>query len=288
MPLRTNQGRCGFTLVELLVVIAIIGVLIGLLLPAVQKVREAANRARCQNNLRQLALAMHNYHSRANCFPANDPFYVRILPDVEQANNPTTAGGRMPVSLFQCPTRGYRSTINGTNNITPADYASADHPRTMIISQPSVGGAPPVQMQPYPGLLSILGQPGFRVVTWTLGGSGSGTGTDSYTYPPVSLDQLAIQDGSSNTLLLAHRSCSVTGYATGPDSWNNNTFWIGSGFVFLDDADSPGNDTLSSPHGAMPVAFADGSVRTLSLEKSLGLTLPRLWAFNDGQTVTID
>lgn len=83
-------GRSGFTLVELLVVIAIIGVMVGLLLPAVQAAREAARRMSCSNNLRQIALATHNYESSHRVIPAmmGTSTYspqARILPYIEQA-----------------------------------------------------------------------------------------------------------------------------------------------------------------------------------------------------------
>src|SRR5262245_28386559 len=85
--------RAGFTLVELLVVIAIIGVLVALLLPAVQAAREAARRMQCGNNLRQLAIAYHNYHDVCNQFPAGNIALNRLASGAQRTNGTAEAEG---------------------------------------------------------------------------------------------------------------------------------------------------------------------------------------------------
>src|SRR5262245_37449824 len=83
---RRLRSRTGFTLIELLVVIAIIGVLVALIMPAVQAAREAANRAKCQNNLKQLALAAQEYHDSFNAFPSG---WYCWVPTYDTNNNLT-------------------------------------------------------------------------------------------------------------------------------------------------------------------------------------------------------
>ena len=225
--------RWGFTLVELLVVIAIIGILIALLLPAVQAAREAARRAQCSNNLKQLGLAMHMYHDTCKQFPpgygyqstpaANNmewPWIPRILPFIEQkalydsidwayhsgstSMPPTTMQPLWvaEIAIFRCPSD---PTVSALWNST----------QSCVV--PSGSGTPPVQIS----RCSYAGN--------------FGRGQMEAAYPPTgervdgvfSVNRGArigdILDGTSNTLLLSEiipgHNCTIRGaiiYDEGP------------------------------------------------------------------------
>jgi prepilin-type N-terminal cleavage/methylation domain-containing protein/prepilin-type processing-associated H-X9-DG protein len=233
--LRSRPWRPAFTLIELLVVIAIIAILIALLVPAVQKVRESAARAQCQNNLKQLALAVHNYHNQRNTLPPNkvtsyDPtgpswsWLVQILPYIEQTGlyQQTGVVNGVPIDkslaaiveivpIFQCPTDAnvtlittYPSNYDMFDTSGPLTYSPGNYKAN--VGSNWGGGAPGSALWWNTDPQWCVADPNNPNPNNTYDGCGAGNGVmwdncpgTAYAKP---LNLLAIKDGTSNTIMI--------------------------------------------------------------------------------------
>jgi prepilin-type N-terminal cleavage/methylation domain-containing protein len=250
--LRRSCKGSGFTLVELLVVIAIIGILIGLLLPAVQQAREAARRMQCANNLKQMGLAMHNYESAYKKLPSalmganrlrNDPsneqddgysWAVAILPYLEQSalynqleSNGRTAG--VPLGTFGIMKR-YR-TANPSNPVIPGGQTKLSVYRCPTSALPDIVPA----LWTVPGSTSSVpphaNQPCIGYATNDYKGAGGSQRGDfgvlhKLWENPKNTSFGDITDGLSNTLLIAESSYLTGNNRTTPTAFEDWPLWM--------------------------------------------------------------
>jgi prepilin-type N-terminal cleavage/methylation domain-containing protein/prepilin-type processing-associated H-X9-DG protein len=250
-------GRRGFTLIELLVVIAIIAVLIGLLLPAVQKVREAAARLKCRNNLKQIGLALHNYHDVNGVFP---PGYA--------SNGLTgTVGGPGwgwgTYLLPQLEQDNVRRLITITLDITHANHAAIRTQSLAVFRCPSDSAQDVFTAE------GTTCQVAFGNYVGVFGNNemedDPGAGNGMF-FRNSRLSFQHIPDGTSNTLAVGERSSNLTsstwtGAVTGSDE---------PPVLVLGSADHPPNDPAAHEEDfwsfhtlGVNFLFADGSVRNI-------------------------
>jgi len=301
--------RIGFTLIELLVVIAIIAVLIGLLLPAVQKVREAAFRAQCQNNLKQIGIAWHNHHDVFTYFPtgggrywdaANGPIGAKSKPsplgsvDVETQQ----AGWQYQILPYLEQDALWRQSPLGNNNAAPERNAVVDGTAIAPYVCPARGA------NLYPSL-SNGGRTTFRAAYVSCYGTSTetvtnnrgqhnGIGVDNF---EPRLNMQGIPDGTSNTVMAGERYIAVSRYTQ--DDWGGEPIGRGWGWAVARRAQAlplpdsanlveAANERMGSAHASGPgFAFADGSVRFLRYDMDL-TTYRNLCVRNDGNAVSLD
>lgn len=269
-PSGSRRPLRGFTLVELLVVIAIIGILIALLLPAVQAAREAARRMQCSNNLKQLGLAMHNYHSALKSFP---PGFMAVDHSGQVAGGWGWGVFLMPY-IEQSSLRGH---LNATNHTLSQTIADPDL-LPMLQAKLSVFTCPSSPMEP---LREFQGSGSQMVATSNYtccrgffdlrDGAHLTMKNNGLLYGRSGTRIRDISDGTSNTFALGERTV-LSAHANDPAKWPS---WCGPGGLGIGSTVSssvsgPLNHptsihTFSSHHSSgANFCFADGSVRFIS------------------------